>query len=177
MNSQIKICSLCFQLDMEKEKCPKCGGDLKSIDEFASYLDNLLEHYRGLHIQYADPSYAEDDKRESIKYYYNAYMALLDIDSENKEQYLYGMVKAYDIFDKGFDYASELDCDCVLEILDTLLELNGENPEYLRLKVIYSYKRHNYEDVLKYADELLEMGIADDECKAYKKMALDRLNK
>ena len=71
---------------------------------YAQKLDKHLEYRRGLHIDYIDPSYAEEHKKEGINSYYKAYMTLLRVDPLNREKYLYGLVKVYDIFDGGYNY-------------------------------------------------------------------------
>ncbi|MBE6511544.1 MAG: hypothetical protein E7Z75_00125 [Methanobrevibacter olleyae] len=156
MTSEMKVCPQCYQLYIEKDECPKCGVELKTLDEFAQELDKQLEHRRGLHTLYVDPSYAETAKKETIMTYYNAYMTLLKADHLNREKYLYGLAKTYDIFDKGHDYTYELDYTTFMNIMDRLLEFNPKRQEYLRLKVYYSYHNYRYEDVLKYVDRILE---------------------
>lgn len=167
MTSEMKICPQYYQLYVEKEECLKCRVELDTIEKFAADADRLLEHHRGLHTLYVDPSYAEISKTNYIKDYYKIYMTLLKADYQNREKYLYGLAKTYDIFDQGRDYTHELDRIAVREILSRLLEFNPKKLEYLRLKVIYLYIWHEYEDSVKYYEKILEMGIEDEWCKAY----------
>ncbi len=96
-----KICFRCQQLYPDKDECPKCKERLKSVEEYIELLDKQFEHYRGLHITYTDPSYASDHKAHLIRLYYESYLLLLKEDYQNREKYLYGMAKTYDVFDKG----------------------------------------------------------------------------
>ena len=125
MTTEIKICPQCYRLYKENQVCSKCNMELKSLDEFAQTLDKLLEYRRGVHTDYTDPSYA-------------AYMTLLRVDPLNREKYLYGLVKVYDIFDGGYDYLSKLDHRVVLKILDRLLEYDPDNEDYLYIKLRYA---------------------------------------
>ena len=107
MESEIKICPQCDRLYQEKQECPKCNIELESLEVYAQRLDKSLEYRRGVHIDYIDPSYAEEHKKEGINDYYKAYMTLLRVDPLNREKYLYGLVKVYDIFDGGYDYSKQ----------------------------------------------------------------------
>ena len=70
MTTEIKICPQCYRLYKENQVCSKCNMELKSLDEFAQTLDKLLEYRRGVHTDYTDPSYAEEDKKQSINNYF-----------------------------------------------------------------------------------------------------------
>lgn len=175
IESEMKICPECNRLYIEKDECPDCNLELDSLNRCADSLDKYLEHRRGLHITYIDPSYAEEHKINMIRIYYNAYMKLLKADYQNRERYLYGLVKTYDIIDKGYNYTDELDHIRVLEILDRLLEINPNRQEYLRLKVYYSFHKGRYEDVLKYVDKILEIDSEDEEYNYYKESSLEEI--
>ena len=159
MTTEIKICPQCYRLYKENQVCSKCNMELKSLDEFAQTLDKLLEYRRGVHTDYTDPSYAEEAKRQTIDNYFKAYMTLLRADPLNRERYLYGLVKVYDIFDKGHNYLRKLDLEVVFKILDRLLEYDPDNEDYLYIKKI--------------ANRLLEMDSENEDYISFKEAALE----
>ena len=176
MTTEIKICPQCYRLYKENQVCSKCNMELKSLDEFAQTLDKLLEYRRGVHTDYTDPSYAEEAKKQSINNYFKASMTLLRVDPLNRERYLYGLVKVYDIFDGGYDYLSKLDHRVVLKILDRLLEYDPDNEDYLYIKFRYLfYKEREYKEALKIANRLLEMDSENEDYISFKEAALEEI--
>ena len=176
MKSEIKICPQCNRLYQEKQECPKCNIELEKLEGYAQRLDRSLEYMRGVHIDYIDPSYAEEHKKEGINNYFKAYMTLLRVDPLNREKYLYGLVKVYDIFDGGHDYLSKLDHRVVLKILDRLLESNPDNEDYLYIKLRYLfYEEREYKESLKIANRLLEMDSENEDYISFKEAALEEI--
>ena len=176
MTTEIKICPQCYRLYKENQVCSKCNMELKSLDEFAQTLDKLLEYRRGVHIDYIDPSYAEEHKKEGINNYFKAYMTLLRVDPLNREKYLYGLVKVYDIFDGGYDYLSKLDHRVVLKILDRLLEYDPDNEDYLYIKLRYLFHmEREYKEALEIANRLLEMDSENEDYISFKEAALEEI--
>ena len=176
MTTEIKICPQCYRLYKENQVCSKCNMELKSLDEFAQTLDKLLEYRRGVHTDYTDPSYAEEDKKQSINNYFKASMTLLRVDPLNREKYLYGLVKVYDIFDGGYDYLSKLDHRVVLKILDRLLEYDPDNEDYLYIKLRYLFHMEmEYKEALKIANRLLEMDSENEDYISFKEAALEEI--
>ena len=176
MESEIKICPQCNRLYQEKQECPKCNIELESLEAYAQKLDKCLEYMRGVHIDYIDPSYAEEHKKEGINDYYKAYMTLLRVDPLNREKYLYGLVKVYDIFDGGYDYLSKLDHRVVLKILDRLLEYDPDNEDYLYIKLRYLFhEEREYKEALEIANRLLEMDSENEDYISFKEAALEEI--
>lgn len=176
MTTEIKICPECYRLYKEKQVCSKCNIELESLEEFAQSLDKSLEYRRGVHTDYTDPSYAEEDKKQSINNYFKAYMTLLRADPLNRERYLYGLVKVYDIFDGRHNYLSKLDHRVVLKILNRLLEYDPDNEDYLYIKLRYLYhKEGDYKEALKIANRLLEMDSENEDYIFFQECALEEI--
>ena len=176
MTSEIKICPQCNRLYQEKQECPKCNIELESLEAYAQKLDKCLEYMRGVHIDYIDPSYAEEHKKEGMNNYFKAYMTLLRVDPLNREKYLYGLVKVYDIFDGGYDYLSKLDHRVVLKILGRLLEYDPDNEDYLYIKLRYLfYEEREYKEALEIANRLLEMDSENEDYIFFKEAALEEI--
>ena len=176
MESEIKICPECYKLYKEKQSCPKCNMELESLEEFAQSMDRFLEYRRGVHVDYIDPSYAAEEKKQAININFKAYMTLLRADPQNRERYLYGLVKVYDIFDGGHNYLSKLDYRTVLKILDRLLEYDPDNEDYLYIKLRYLYhKERKYEEALEIAGRLLEMDSENEDYIFFHECALESI--
>ena len=176
MESEIKICPECYRLYKEKHECPKCNIELESLDEFAQSLDKFLEYRRGVHVDYIDPSYAEEDKKQTINIHFKVYRTLLRADPLNRERYLYGLVKVYDIFDGGHNYLSQLDHRTVMKILDRLLEYDPDNEDYLYIKLRYLFhKEREYKEALEIANRLLEMDSENEDYIFFQECALEEM--
>ena len=103
-------------------------------------------------------------------------MTLLRVDPLNREKYLYGLVKVYDIFDGGYDYLSKLDHRVVLKILDRLLEYDPDNEDYLYIKLRYLFHMEmEYKEALKIANRLLEMDSENEDYISFKEAALEEI--
>ena len=129
--TEIKICPECNRLYQEKQECPKCNIELESLEVYAQKLDKCLEYRRGLHIDYIDPSYAEEHKKEGInnKLDHRVVLKILDrlleYDPDN-EDYLY--IKLRYLFYKEREYKE------ALKIANRLLEMDSENEDYISFK-------------------------------------------